>query len=1131
MAAAMLRPCGIAGFVLFAIFFTENVAAQEESSCTLDPAQFGGVGDGQCDGYLNTLECGYDGGDCCECTCVEGSTFSCGRSPFVCLDPACPDEAFEYPACTGDIYTLGDSRCDSENNYATCGFDGGDCCECTCTNSTNTCGTGFPAFECFDPSCPGEVHEQALLYPNCTGSVSLTGTGFCQSSNNNPSCGYDGGDCCACTCVDGPEFYCGSNGLNCLDPACPDEASPHVDTCTGDVLTFGDAWCDEENNNPSCGYDGGDCCACTCVDTETRQCGILEFPCVDPNAAGEFFDCLQDPTVYPCPKDVQSNWVVEDTAAATALAEAVECSGGSFTVEWIGTVWVNRTIYVPSGTVLNVTGSESDAGLDGNASTRLFTVTNGSLHLTNLHLSNGRSAVGGAIAASGSSVVLDTITFDGNSASNDGGALYTTAETLVSWSGTTQFIDNIVVNRGGGGAFYGGSRATWTGETVFYRNSAMDGGALYATRGSIVSSDGTTTFANNNAGSYGGALYASSASLVTGTGDFSFLGNTGWRGGALSVQNSTDVSWDGTMTFHDNWSSYAGGGAYVDSGSSISWNGNVTFSENVAGFGGALFVSEASSVSWTGEMTSLTSNTATSNGGALYVDGGSSISWTGHTSFVSNKAYFVYGSSYFSETSIDAAGGALFVAGGSDVFGSGDTMFSTNSASIGGALAIEGSSIILWTRPITFDGNDAILDGGALHVGGSSVSWLNDATFSQNTAGRLSAGGAVFACNSSDVSWSGPTTFTENNSSLGGGLFAKENSSLSWSGNTTLSRNHATFSGAAIYASDGSTLSWEVDTTFKDNLAFESGGALCIVDHSNVSWSAKTTYDNNTADFGGAIFMGYDSTVAWNGDTVFTSNTAHSNGGAVGSSVSDAGLGPSSMFINGSTTFMDNRCGASGGGLAVIGALLMAFETTNITFSGNVAEVGGGAVFVSGAGIGPVFRGVRFISNSAEIGGAVYTTGTGTTRTKDERGNPKPNPSTSDRCEYISNTATATGGAVESGAGLDLFNNTLFKGNRAGVGGALRLAGMASLDNCFFIENTSDNEQGPAVSNIGSISSLSDTTFVHNVFACEPGMYLEYDDEVSRDVRLSACRLHTTRCTRCELGWGRRGRLRLTRPF
>ena len=33
---------------------------------------------------------------------------------------------------------------------------------------------------------------------------------------SSQECAWDGGDCCACTCVDG-EFTCGSNGYYCLD--------------------------------------------------------------------------------------------------------------------------------------------------------------------------------------------------------------------------------------------------------------------------------------------------------------------------------------------------------------------------------------------------------------------------------------------------------------------------------------------------------------------------------------------------------------------------------------------------------------------------------------------------------------------------------------------------------------------------------------------------------------------------------------------------------------------------------------------------------------------------------------------------------------------------------------------------
>lgn len=45
------------------------------------------IGDGDCDGgEYNTEECGYDGGDCCETTCVAGE-YECGETGFECLDP------------------------------------------------------------------------------------------------------------------------------------------------------------------------------------------------------------------------------------------------------------------------------------------------------------------------------------------------------------------------------------------------------------------------------------------------------------------------------------------------------------------------------------------------------------------------------------------------------------------------------------------------------------------------------------------------------------------------------------------------------------------------------------------------------------------------------------------------------------------------------------------------------------------------------------------------------------------------------------------------------------------------------------------------------------------------------------
>lgn len=62
------------------------------------------------------------------------------------------------------------------------------------------------------------------------GSDDLIGDGNCDSSsisnsagakfdNNNAACQYDGGDCCSCTCVDGPTYTCRvHSAFDCHDP-------------------------------------------------------------------------------------------------------------------------------------------------------------------------------------------------------------------------------------------------------------------------------------------------------------------------------------------------------------------------------------------------------------------------------------------------------------------------------------------------------------------------------------------------------------------------------------------------------------------------------------------------------------------------------------------------------------------------------------------------------------------------------------------------------------------------------------------------------------------------------------------------------------------------------------------------
>uniref|UniRef100_A0A7S2W8B7 LNR domain-containing protein n=1 Tax=Eucampia antarctica TaxID=49252 RepID=A0A7S2W8B7_9STRA len=57
--------------------------------CEWEGSHSGFVGDGSCQsfGCYNHKICNYDGGDCCQDTCDDGSIVECGTDGFVCLDP------------------------------------------------------------------------------------------------------------------------------------------------------------------------------------------------------------------------------------------------------------------------------------------------------------------------------------------------------------------------------------------------------------------------------------------------------------------------------------------------------------------------------------------------------------------------------------------------------------------------------------------------------------------------------------------------------------------------------------------------------------------------------------------------------------------------------------------------------------------------------------------------------------------------------------------------------------------------------------------------------------------------------------------------------------------------------------
>lgn len=59
---------------------------------------------------------GWDGGDCCENTCISTKRFTCGSKNYFCLDPS--EEQTPYASCVGvGIGTwIADGVCGDDNN-------------------------------------------------------------------------------------------------------------------------------------------------------------------------------------------------------------------------------------------------------------------------------------------------------------------------------------------------------------------------------------------------------------------------------------------------------------------------------------------------------------------------------------------------------------------------------------------------------------------------------------------------------------------------------------------------------------------------------------------------------------------------------------------------------------------------------------------------------------------------------------------------------------------------------------------------------------------------------------------------------------------------------------------------------
>lgn len=571
------------------------------------------------------------------------------------------------------------------------------------------------------------------------------------------------------------------------------------------------------------------------------------------------------------------------------------------------------------------------------------------------------------------------------------------------------------------------------------RNDTNDQGKPIGVGGAINAADGVSTvitqcsFKNNIVNQNGGAIYVTKGSLQITDSEFSGNQATGEHGGAIFAGANAKV----TLTVSN-------GQAALKS-----------FSNNqaVAGSGGAIMVNgENAEANVTGYT--FTGNDAKTMGGAIRFNEG--------TSFVVTKCTFKENES---QAASSFGGGAICAVKDLHV---NDCDFTANHAQWQGG-AIYAKTGKLTIQDSNFDSNYAIKNhGGAIAVDTAAESSITNTAFYNNEA-QTTSGGALYVTNTTlnAISCEFGKAGAPNKATANGGAIyvTGANTVLNMKVNenyTKKSFNYNTAkSGGAIMVMNGT-----VDVTgytFSHNQATDMGGAVRF--HSGITKNTamkSCDFDNNQAKTGGAVYIQAGTTIK--GGT-FESNIATTSGGAVYAT----GGTKATDIVN--TEFYANNATTNGG------ALYLEKTTVNVEScafgkkdSPNTAEVDGGAIYAGISGNlqmtvdNSQYSHKSLSYNTANSGGAIMTKGAtvsvngytfdnniaatfgGAIRhTKDT--DTSANTLNVELCKFEKNTATATGGADNTG------------------GGAISVEAETTVSNCDFKDNSTKRYGGAIVAN------------------------------------------------------------------
>ena len=764
---------------------------------------------------------------------------------------------------------------------------------------------------------------------------------------------------------------------------------------------------------------------------------------------------------------------------------------------------------------ITIKGAEDADTISGSDAARLFKVTNGAtLTLEDVTICDGKADDGAGIyLESGTTLVATGSTFEDNTATYSGGAIYATGATIslddctLDSNMVTDFTKN---NDTGGAAIHAegstltikDSKVTNNGDSTLDRsNGDLVNGAI-----NLMNSDATITGTEftSNTGIYGGAIttQAPAGEKTILIDDCTFTSNAAYTGGAVYVGDNVKFTISDSTFDSNNKATGEGTPGYTSGGGSIQiWHAgegtidNVTIKNSIATQGGAIGIETTSPV--TIKDSTFTDNTATSEGGAIYSYKNSDLTVTGCT-FTDNDAPF--GSAISNDGKLSLSGNTI--TGGSVVpianyYGTIESPVYVTT--LDGQNVFTATATNDVTAVLKDDNGNAIIDKKLVLIVNNE-----EVTTSYNKVTGIMTGSYTFT---------EPGTYE---------VTAKDiDADHTVAGKLVYTAGTFTELARLIDAAEaGATITLDHDITyneafdgdvFKEGIAIvrdvtivgADGIEICGNDLARVFKVANgatltledVTICDGKADDGAGIYLESGTTLVATGST-FEDNTATYSGGAIYATGATISLDDCTLDSNMVTDFTKNN--DTGGAAIHAEGSTLTIKDSKVTNNGDSTLDRSNGDLVNGAinlmNSDATITGTEFTSNTGIYGGAITTQAPAGEKTI-----------LIDDCTFTSNAAY-TGGAVYVGDNVKftISDSTFDSNNKAtGEGTPGYTSGGGSIQIWHAGEGTIDNveiknsiaTQGGAIGIEGSAPvTIKDSTFTDNTAISEGGAIYAYND-------------------------------------